>query len=56
MFSGEDGWPATDADRDAIVNLLQPVVRETFPGSHHLHADPDTADAVITSVVENLKR
>ena len=56
MFSGEDGWPATDADRDAIVNLLQPVVRESFPGSHHLHADPDTADAVITSVVKYLKR
>jgi pimeloyl-ACP methyl ester carboxylesterase len=39
---------------DAMMELLQPQVFETLPGSHHFHADPDSVDAVADRVVQFL--
>jgi hypothetical protein len=51
-----DGWPF-DAERHArTLTLLRPVVTHTLPGSHHFHADPDTADAVVQAVAAFLQQ
>ena len=54
LLLAERGWPF-DPDRHRIMlNLLQPVVHLTLPGSHHFHADPDTAPAVVAAVADFL--
>lgn len=54
LLLAEDGWPF-DADRlDSTKQRLQPTKFEILPGSHHFHADPDTADAVAQHVKDFL--
>ena len=56
LLLAEDGWPI-DADMlDAIKDRLQPTSFHILPGSHHFHADPDTADAVAHHIEEFLKQ
>eukprot|EP00545_Synedropsis_sp_CCMP1620_P000890 CAMPEP_0119006482 /NCGR_PEP_ID=MMETSP1176-20130426/2317_1 /TAXON_ID=265551 /ORGANISM="Synedropsis recta cf, Strain CCMP1620" /LENGTH=305 /DNA_ID=CAMNT_0006958395 /DNA_START=66 /DNA_END=979 /DNA_ORIENTATION=- len=46
LMLAEDGWPY-DADMlESTKERLQPTRFDVLPGSHHFHADPDTADAV----------
>jgi hypothetical protein len=54
LIRAVDGWPF-DADKlERGLALLQPVVHEILPGSHHFHADPDTAEAVAEQVAKFL--
>lgn len=48
MILARDGWPFEGMDRR--IKLLRPAVLETLPGSHHLHADPDTSGRVVDVV------
>ena len=50
----QQGWPFDPEKHSHMLELLQPVVHETLPGSHHFHADPDTAPAVVATVADFL--
>jgi len=52
----EDGWPIDRRTKERSLELLKPDAIETFPGSHHFHADPNDAGAVIDFVVSFLLR
>jgi pimeloyl-ACP methyl ester carboxylesterase len=54
VLLGEDGWPLGEKRLQRARELLQPAVFEVLPGSHHLHADPNTADRVAEAVLEFL--
>ena len=54
LLLSKNGWPI-DADSLARTkDLIQPQMMEVLPGSHHFHADPDDADAVIERVLQFL--
>jgi hypothetical protein len=50
-----DGWPFDNVKHERTLDILQPTVFRTLPGSHHFHADPDTADAVVAEVAAFLQ-
>jgi hypothetical protein len=55
LVLAQDGWPLdqrTNEERTVQQQLLQQsnVRHVTLPGSHHFHADPETADAVVRNV------
>jgi hypothetical protein len=45
-----DGWPFEETKHQRALEILKPVVQKTLPGSHHFHADPDTAEEVVAEV------
>jgi len=47
LYTAREGWPFEEDVMGRVEELLKPVAHEIFPGSHHFHADPDTAQAVI---------
>ena len=49
-----DGWPFDETKHQRALDILKPVVFKTLAGSHHFHADPDTADAVVDEVASFL--
>lgn len=54
LLLANDGWPI-DADRlERVKERLKPVACHILPGSHHFHADPDTADEVARHVQQFL--
>ena len=56
LLLAEKGWPFDAERHQRTLDLLQPVLHKTLPGSHHFHADPDTADAVVDEVAKFLRR
>uniref|UniRef100_A0A7S3L5U5 AB hydrolase-1 domain-containing protein n=1 Tax=Amphora coffeiformis TaxID=265554 RepID=A0A7S3L5U5_9STRA len=54
LILAEDGWPFDEDRAKATVERLKPVVYTTLPGSHHFHADPETADRVAEEVISFL--
>lgn len=68
LLRAEDGWPFFEDEfqesanpgtpqpitREQMLALLQPAVCKTLPGSHHFHADPDTAEQVAEEVISFL--
>jgi pimeloyl-ACP methyl ester carboxylesterase len=46
LLLAHDGWPFDDDRLESTKHRLQPASFHILPGSHHFHADPDTADAV----------
>jgi len=55
VLLGKDGWPIEEKQKAQVQETLKPIVFETLPGSHHLHTDPDTADRVVTEIVNFLQ-
>ena len=55
LLQAIDGWPSDAWDVPSIQQLLQPSVHKMLAGSHHFHADPDTAPAVCDEIIDFLK-
>ncbi len=55
ILLAENGWPLDKDKLERAKQLMQPNVMKVLPGSHHFHADPDTAKAVIEQVKDFLK-
>jgi pimeloyl-ACP methyl ester carboxylesterase len=56
LLLAEEGWPFDETRKKLTMSLLQPVVLKTLAGSHHFHADPETADSVAEQVKAFLKQ
>jgi pimeloyl-ACP methyl ester carboxylesterase len=55
FLRAEHGWPFDEAKAKRFLSLLKPSLATTLPGSHHFHADPDTAPEVADAVVQWLQ-
>jgi len=56
LVQAENGWPVDDYKIKRLEEILQPKVFRKMPGSHHFHANPETAEAVGDAVIDFLKR
>ena len=51
ILAAEHGWPFKKERVEKAIEILEPSVHKILPGcSHHLHADPESADAVLEEV------
>lgn len=50
-----DGWPVDKWGEEMLTNVLNPGYLRKLSGSHHLHADPDSVNAVAEEIVTFLK-
>jgi len=55
LVQADDGWPVPQTFADWSSKHLKLNCNVKLPGSHHNHADPDTADAVAENVVTFLE-
>jgi pimeloyl-ACP methyl ester carboxylesterase len=51
LFLAKEGWPFDEVAFDKMMTLLQPTKYTQLEGSHHLHADPETAEALAMHVL-----
>ena len=54
LLIAEEGFPFKPSHIERTKELLQPKLLKTLPGGHYFHADPETADAVVVSILEFL--
>lgn len=54
VLIANDGWPFDTQEMEKGLGVLKPTVLRNLPGSHHFHADPDTALAVSNEVTDFL--
>ena len=54
LLLAADGWPRPADLMQARMRALRDLETRTLPGSHHHHADPDTAPAVAGAVLSFL--
>lgn len=55
LLLAKAGWPFDERRKEAVLEKLQPTVFTTLPGSHHFHADPESANVVAQHVQAFLK-
>lgn len=55
IITAEDGWPFDPTHILRVKELINPEVFEMLPGSHYLHADPESADRVAETIINFLK-
>jgi len=56
LLRAQNGWPISSKEQESVQNVLQPVVIKVLPGSHHFHADPESAEVVCQEVIAFLGR
>ena len=54
LLIAEDGYPFKPDHMEQATGLLQPKLMRTLSGSHYFHADPETADTVVDSIMKFL--
>jgi len=55
LIRANDGWPMEKDVIDNVMKQLRPLCHVELAGSHHLHADPETATGVISEIIQFLK-
>lgn len=56
VLLAKDGWPIDDMTLSRVKEILKPTTFCTrMHGSHHLHADPETAENVVDEIVHFLQ-
>jgi pimeloyl-ACP methyl ester carboxylesterase len=56
LILAKSGWPFDEDRQNRTLELLRPVHYTTLAGSHHFHADPDTAESVAQEVLRFLEQ
>lgn len=54
LILAEDGWPFDEERAQAALQRLRPALHRVLPGSHHFHADPESAEQVSQEVISFL--
>lgn len=55
LLLAKDGWPFDEERLEGTKGRLKPQQFAKLPGSHHFHADPDSAQAVAEHVLQFLE-
>mmetsp|Transcript_61621 Transcript_61621/g.74127 ORF Transcript_61621/g.74127 Transcript_61621/m.74127 type:complete len:372 (-) Transcript_61621:285-1400(-) len=53
-IQADNGWPIPESQIKRALSLLKPTLHKKLPGSHHLHADPDSFDEMLVCVQQFL--
>jgi hypothetical protein len=56
ILLAEEGWPFRQEFIKTAAELIKPRMIRTLPGSHYLHADPETAPRVVDAILQFLSK
>ena len=54
VLKANDGWPIPSENEEKFIRILQPIIFQPLPGSHHFHSDPEHSFAVSNAITEFL--